>query len=209
MNKTFTLEELKNNYPNSMSANDNNLLVEAWKDSLPEDKLYTFGDNEKEVSEDYKESFTDEAYPQCNYCVGGALQMAFGVKEPSTIDNWQEGIFPSTSELAETLHYFCDIPYANTYSRFEFSEYHCSLKKHRDNLVHNEVEDEWIMSEICQREANYCREKCITTDDTKQTAYDLAHEIIDANDNDKIEAAWNYVQTVIDLYSEQKELKLQ
>ena len=60
MNKTFTLEELKNNYPNSMSANDNNLLVEAWKDSLPEDKLYTFGDNEKEVSEDYKEYFNNK-----------------------------------------------------------------------------------------------------------------------------------------------------
>ena len=109
LEKFPTVDEIKEKYPEPITANENSLRVDEWKDGLPEDKkTYTYiGDDINDAVE------TEEQYPHCNYCVGGAVQMAFGQMEPSFVDDWELGIFPRVMELAETLHYFCDIPYAS------------------------------------------------------------------------------------------------
>jgi len=52
-----TLEGVKSKYPDIMSAQKNKTLIENWENDERDD---------------------DELYPTCNYCIGGAIQMAFG-----------------------------------------------------------------------------------------------------------------------------------
>ena len=78
-----TVDDIKSEYPNAMTALHNRDLEELGEDIT------------------------------CNYCVGGALQMAFGEIKRGD-DDALEGIFPATDVLADTLHYFCKIPYSKT-----------------------------------------------------------------------------------------------
>ena len=81
-----TLEDIQSAYPDAMTADMNEGLVRKWLEELPEyKKTITAWDGERHahintyIEDDVIE--TDEIYPQCNYCVGGALQMAFGETE--------------------------------------------------------------------------------------------------------------------------------
>ena len=159
-----TLEEIRKEYPNPMTVDNNSLLVDAWKDSLPEDKLYVVGKGEVWETEE-----TDEQYPHCNYCVGGALHMAFDVHFE---EDRELGSFPRVNELAETLHYFCNMPYASVHN--DMIEYDCPFHPEHENR------------------------KCFNTDDSEQTAIDLASAIIDANDSERYEEAWEYVGQALD-----------
>ena len=106
--------------------------------------------------------------------------MAFGVMESGGIDSWEDGIFPRTEELAETLHYFCYMPYAS---------------------VHNNILDKTVKYD-CPF-SNHFNRKCFITDDSEeQTALDLAEAIIDANDTERYEDAWNYVGKALSMRGE-------
>ena len=178
-NRKFpTVEEMKETYPNPMTNDNNSLLVDAWKDSLPEDKLYVVGKGEVWETEE-----TNEQYPQCNYCVGGALQMAFGQMEPSFVDDWELGIFPRVMELAETLQYFCDIPNASknddaeSFEEFVFDMDKCLFPNHSNR-----------------------KESCLA-EGSETTAYTLAKEIIAFNDAGDFKNAWGCVAKALDIKS--------
>lgn len=173
-----TLEEIRKEYPNPMTSSDNGLLVDEWKDSLPEDKKTSsyIGDGIDDEVE------TDELYTQCNYCVGGALQMALGETAPSMIDDWRDGIFPRTGELATTLHYFFNFPYASIMDNLNPSEFKCPIPKHdnKECLI-TDGSDETVYV----RKAGELAEL--------DTAWSLASTIIEANDSGRFEEAWAYI----------------
>jgi len=135
-----TLEGVKSKYPNIMSTKTNETLIKNWEND----------------ERDY-----DEPYPHCNYCIGGAIQMAFGQIEIGDVDTsvYEDGIFPSITDLAETLHYYCGIPYALG------QEDYCMFPQH----------------EI---------QTCVTKDDSVDTAYELASDIIHSNDMEYFDDAW-------------------
>ena len=179
LEKFPTVDEIKEKYPEPITANENSLRVDEWKDGLPEDKkTYTYiGDDINDAVE------TEEQYPHCNYCVGGAVQMAFGQMEPSFVDDWELGIFPRVMELAETLHYFCDIPYASknddaeSFEEFVFDMDKCLFPNHSNR-----------------------KESCLS-EDSETTAYTLATEIIAFNDAGDFKNAWGCVAKALDIKS--------
>ena len=168
-----TLESIKADYPNSITADANEGLVRRWLEELPANKKTVIPwDDERHskintyIQDDVIE--TDERYPQCNYCVGGALQMAFGETEPSLRDDWKEGVFPATDVLADTLHYFCKIPYAD-------GDEPCSFSQHE--------EQECFLQ---------------SSNGMGATAYELAEELTKANDRGDFNGAWSCVEFALD-----------
>jgi len=111
------LEPIKKDYPNSMTSDMNEGLIRKWLEELPDDKKTVTPWNDEwhshlvsYIGDDVIE--TEELYPQCNYCVGGALQMALG-KEVNDTDR---GNFPSVENLAQTLQYHFKMPYGTAYN---------------------------------------------------------------------------------------------
>jgi len=167
-----TLDEIKADYPNPITADANEGLVRVWLEELPADKKTVSKWDEQRYSHinsyvGHDQIATEEQYPQCNYCVGGALQMAFGETEPSLVDEWMEGIFPATDVLADTLHYFCKIPYAGVDAICPFP--------------HHENKD--------------CLTRFPTSTDL--TAYELADELTRANDRGDFDYAWSCVEVAL------------
>jgi len=172
MNNPLTIESIKAEYPNPMTADANEGLVRRWLEELPEYKKTVtawddgqFSHINSYVGDDVIE--TDEQYPQCNYCVGGALQMAFGETEPSLRDDWKEGVFPGSDVLADTLHYFCNIPYAE-------GDEPCSFYQHE--------EQECFLQ---------------SSNGMGATAYELADELTRANDRGDFDYAWSCVEVAL------------
>ena len=113
----ITLEAIKKDYPNSITSDMNEGRIKKWLEELPDDKKTVTPWNEEwhshlvsYIGDDVIE--TDEPYPQCNYCVGGAVQMAFG-KE---VNNTDWGNFPSVDSLTQTLQYQCKIPFKTAFT---------------------------------------------------------------------------------------------
>jgi len=127
-----TIESLKSQYPDIMSAHKNQTLKENWEN------------NEREY---------DEPYPHCNYCIGGAIQMAFGEIKPLD-DDALDGIFPSITALAETLHWFLDIPYALG------QEGYCTFPRHKHRSC--------VTQEYMQKTAYVLAREIIRANDTEQ-----------------------------------------
>ena len=188
MNDLLTIESIKANYPNPITADANEGLVRRWLEELPADKKtvvswnkYAHSHINSYVGHDQIE--TDEQYPQCNYCVGGALQMAFGETEESLIDDRTAGIFPATDILADTLHYYCKIPYGY------------------EEPAHTICKD----SPTCVRGNYPCffpdhkGRDCFTNNSMGGTAYELADKITRANDRGDFDLAWSYVEFVLKL----------
>ena len=168
-----TLESIKADFPNSITADANEGLVRKWLEELPADKKTVIPwDDERHsqintyIQDDVIE--TDEQYPQCNYCVGGALQMAFGETEPSLRDDWKEGVFPAVDVLADSLHYFCNIPYAG-------------------------------VDDVCPFAFGHEDKDCLTRfpTSTDVTAYELADELTRANDRGDFDYAWSCVEVAL------------
>jgi len=183
-----TLESIKADYPDPITADANEGLVRKWLEGLPEyKKTVTSWDGVRHshintyIEDDVIE--TDEQYPQCNYCIGGALQMAFGETEPSDRDDSRDGIFPASDLLADTLHYYCEIPYgyeepAHTICKDSTTcirgDYPCFFPDHKGR-------------------------DCFTNNSTGGTAYELADKITRANDRGDFDEAWSYVEFVLKL----------
>ena len=183
-----TLEDIQSAYPDAMTADMNEGLVRKWLEELPEyKKTVTSWDGERHahintyIEDDVIE--TDEFYPQCNYCVGGALQMAFGETEPDDVDSSRDGIFPASDVLADTLHYYCEIPYGY------------------EEPAHTICKD----SPTCVRGNYPCffpdhkGRDCFTNNSMGGTAYELADKITRANDRGDFDEAWSYVDFVLTL----------
>ena len=172
-----TVESIKEEYPNSITADSNEGLIRKWLENLPVDKKHVIPwDNyfhshiNTYVGEDVIE--TDELYPQCNYCIGGALQMAFGETEQDDVDDSRQGIFPATQDLANTLHYFCEIPYKTVLP----SSLRCPFPQHKGRdcvIALSEADDDSV--------------------------YALADKITRANDRGDFDEAWSYVEFVLKL----------
>jgi len=185
-----TLEDIQSAYPDAMTADMNEGLVRKWLEELPEYKKTVtawddgqFSHINSYVGDDVIE--TDEHYPQCNYCVGGALQMALGETEPSIRDDWREGIFPSSDILADTIHYYCYIPYSG-----------------RDAESGNVLRDENDLASTnpCpfpQHEGKDCLMQF--PNDVNDGAFELADNITRANDRGDFDEAWSYVEFVLKL----------
>jgi len=120
----ITLEAIKKDYPNSITSDMNEGRIKKWLEELPDDKKTVTPWNEEwhshlvsYIGDDVIE--TDEPYPQCNYCVGGALQMALG-KESNNVNTVSlstiRGNFPSVDSLAETLQDQFKMPYGTAYN---------------------------------------------------------------------------------------------
>ena len=152
----LTVENIKSNYPNVMTATRNHKLVTDWEENERED---------------------DEAYDHCNYCIGGALQMALGEIEPFD-DDARNGIFPSSDDLGDTLHWFLNIPYKD-----EFPTYPPNVKK--TNPCH-----------FYQHKGQDCVQ---SSEGIDETAYELADEITKANDRGDFDYAWSCVEVVLKL----------
>ena len=115
----ITIEAIKKDYPNTITSDMNEGLIRKWLEELPDDKKTVTPWNDEwhsplvsYIGDDVIE--TDEPYPQCNYCVGGALQMALG-KESKNV-NTIRGNFPSVDNLAETLQDQFKMPYGTAYN---------------------------------------------------------------------------------------------
>lgn len=113
----ITLETIKKEYPNSITSDKHEGLLRKWLEELPDDKKTVTPWNDEwhshlvsYIGDDVIE--TEEPYPQCNYCVGGAVQMAFG-KE---VNNADGGNFPSVDSLTQTLQYQCKIPFKTAFT---------------------------------------------------------------------------------------------
>ena len=93
--------------------------------------------------------------------------MAFGEIEPDNVEDSRDGIFPSSADLANTLHYFCEIPYKTVLP----SSLRCPFLDHKGR-------------------------DCITAlskaDD--DSVYALADKITRANDRGDFDEAWSYVE---------------
>ena len=143
MAKQQTVEDIKNKYPNAMTATHNRDLLNSW--------------------------VGDEEFPSCNYCVGGALQLALGEIEPHD-DDARNGIFPSSDDLGDTLHYFCKIPYARTDTLLSLT---CHFYEHKG-------------------------QECVqSSEGMGETAYELADEITRANDRGDFGYAWSCVEVAL------------
>jgi len=142
-----TIEEIKSKYPDVMTADHNLELVD---------------NHNKTVS-------VFDPYPNCNYCIGGALQMAFGETSPDVVPDWRDGVFPAPEDLADTLHYFCKIPYGAGEDE--------TLRKYPCVVTEHEGQD------------------CFTNHG--ETAYSLADEITRANDRGDFDYAWSCVELAL------------
>ena len=143
-----TIEEIKSKYPNVMTAEQHQKLVDTHNLTVS----------------------VFDPYPNCNYCVGGALQMALGETEPDNVDDLRDGIFPASDILADTLHYYCEIPYGYTdYATFS-GDYPCPFPQHKDK-------DCFVKS--------------------GETAFTLADEITRANDRGDFDYAWSCVEAIL------------
>lgn len=181
-----TLEDIKRKYPDAMTADMNEGLVRKWLEELPAyQKTVIHWDDERhsQINTSIRDDIieTDEFYPQCNYCIGGALQMAFGETEFADRDDWKEGVFPASDVLADTLHYFCEIPYgyeepAHSICRDSITcvrgDYPCFFPDHKG-------------------------QDCFTQ--SSETAYALADKITRANDRGDFDYAWSCVEFVLKL----------
>ena len=176
-----TLNQLKEKYPNTITATENDRYVMAWKEQLPDHQkiVHDVGEELKPIIE------TDEEYPQCNYCVGGALQMAFHIKQPHDIEDWAAGLFPDVDELAETIHYVFRIPYAND----DDVENNAYLPSHGYTSTNTDFKC-WIKPPLDGG--------CVTSDLSEPTAYAVAKSIIEFNDTRKFDLAWDVVGKLID-----------
>ena len=174
-----TLEDIQSTYPDSMTADMNEGLVRKWLEELPEYKKTVtawddgqFSHINSYVGDDVIE--TDEEYPQCNYCIGGALQMALGEIE-SHDDDARNGIFPSSDDLGDTLHWFLNIPYKDE-SPDVATTNPCPFPDHKDK-------------------------DCLIQfpNDVNEGALELADKITPANDRGDFDLAWSYVEFVLKL----------
>ena len=176
-----TLSQLKEKYSDTITATENDKRVMAWKEQLPDHQkiVHDVGEELKPLIE------TDEEYPQCNYCVGGALQMAFDIKQPHDIEDWSAGIFPDVDELAETIHYVFRIPYAND----DDVENNVYLPSHGYTSTNTDFKC-WIKPPLDGG--------CVTSDLSEPTAYAVAKSIIEFNDTREFDLAWKVVGKLID-----------
>jgi len=180
----ITVESIKNEYPNVITADANEGLIRVWLEELPADKktitpwddLRHFHVNSY-VGDDVIE--TEEQYPQCNYCVGGALQMAFGEVEPSLVDDWTTGVFPASELLADTLHYYCEIPYG-----------------YEDYLINHDIAS--LSEDYPCPFPEHNSQDCFRKNSTGETAYELADEITRANDRGDFDYAWSCVEIALE-----------
>ena len=178
-----TLDSIKVDYPNPITADANEGLMRRWLEELPANKKTVTAWDAKRYSHintyvGHDQIETDEEYPQCNYCVGGALQMALGEIEPHD-DDARNGIFPSSDDLGDTLHYFCKIPYARTDTLLSLT---CHFYEHKG-------------------------QECVqSSEGMGETAYELADEITRANDRGDFGYAWSCVEVAL-AYSETNDHK--
>ena len=183
-----TLEDIQNAFPDAMTADMNEGLVRRWLEELPEYKKTVtawddgqFSHINSYVGDDVIE--TEEFYPQCNYCVGGALQMAFGETEFGDVDNPRDGIFPASDILADTLHYYCEIPYG-------YEEPAHAICKDNSPCIRGDYPCFF---------PDHKGQDCFTNNSTGGTAYELADKITRANDRGDFGEAWSYVEFVLKL----------
>jgi len=195
MDNLPTIESIKADYPNPITADANEGFIRRWLEELPADKKtvipwdnYFHSHINTYVGEDVIE--TDEFYPQCNYCVGGALQMAFGETEPDNVDDSRDGIFPGSDILADTLHYYCMIPYSGS-----------------SRLLQNLILEENVskFSDIAETDScpfpQHEGKDCLMQfpNDVNDGAFELADKITRANDRGDFDEAWSYVEYVLKL----------
>ena len=138
-----TVEDIKSDYPDVMTALHNYDLIKSGADVT------------------------------CNYCVGGAVQLALGEMSLGDSGDGPGGIFPGAEELADTLHYFCEIPYGEegVPPLISSGKYPCLFAQHKG-------------------------QNCFTQSD--ETAYALADKIRRANDRGDFDEAWSYVEVALD-----------
>ena len=98
--------------------------------------------------------------------------MAFGETEQDDVDDSRQGIFPATQDLANTLHYFCEIPYKTVLP----SSLRCPFPDHKGRdcvIALSEADDDSV--------------------------YALADKITRANDRGDFDEAWSYVEFALKL----------
>jgi len=191
-----TLEDIQNAFPDAMTADMNEGLVRRWLEELPEYKKTVtawddgqFSHINSYVGDDVIE--TEEFYPQCNYCVGGALQMAFGETEPDNVDDSRDGIFPGSDILADTLHYYCMIPYSGMDALFFECGYDAeNVSKFSDIGVTDPCPFPQHKDKDCLMQF---------PNDINEGAFELADKITKANDRGDFDYAWSYVEYVLKL----------
>lgn len=195
MDNLPTLESIKAEYPNPITADANEGLVRRWLEGLPEDKKTVsswdgvrYSHINTYVGDDIIE--TDEFYPQCNYCIGGALQMAFGETEPDNVDDSRDGIFPGSDILADTLHYYCKIPYSGSSRLLQNLILEENVSKFSDISVTDPCPFPQHTSKDCLMQF---------PNDVNEGAYELADKITRANDRGDFDEAWSYVEFVLKL----------
>ena len=155
-----TIEEIKSKYPDIMTADHNQELVDIHIA------------NGVDIHNTTVSVF--DPYPDCNYCIGGALQMALGEIE-SHDDDARNGIFPSSDDLGDTLHWFLNIPYKDE-SPDVATTNPCPFPDHKDK-------------------------DCLIQfrNDVNEGALELADKITRANDRGDFDLAWSYVEFVLKL----------
>ena len=196
MDNLPTIESIKAEYPNPITADANEGLIRVWLEELPADKKnvipwdnYFHSHINTYVGEDVIE--TDEFYPQCNYCIGGALQMAFGETEPDNVDDSRDGIFPGSDILADTLHYYCMIPYSGMDALFFECGYDAeNVSKFSDIGVTDPCPFPQHKDKDCLMQF---------PNDINEGAFELADKITKANDRGDFDYAWSYVEFALEL----------
>ena len=116
--------------------------------------------------------------------------MAFGETEPDDVDSSRDGIFPASAALADTLHYFCEIPYSGS-----------------SRLLQNLILEENVskFSDISVTDPcpfpDHAGKDCLIQfpNDINDGAFELADNITRANDRGDFDEAWSYVEYVLKL----------
>jgi len=155
-----TLEEIKSKYPDVMTADHNQELVDIH---------IANGVDIVDIHNTTVSVF--DPYPDCNYCIGGALQMALGEIEPYD-DDARNGIFPSSDDLGDTLHWFLNIPYKDEFPDVATTN-PCHFYEHKG-------------------------QDCVqSSEGIGETAYELAEDITKANDRGDFNYAWSCIELAL------------
>ena len=152
-----TIEEIKSKYPDVMTADHNQELV---------DMHITNG---VDVHNTAVSVF--DPYPNCSYCVGGALQLALG-EVTLHDDDARNGVFPSSDDLGDTLHWYLHIPYKDEFPDVATTN-PCQFSEHEG-------------------------QDCVqSSEGIGETAYELAEAITRANDRGDFNLAWSCVELAL------------
>ena len=116
--------------------------------------------------------------------------MALGETEFADRDDSKEGVFPGSDILADTLHYYCKIPYSGSSRLFQNLILDENVSKFSDIGVTDPCPFPQHKDKDCLMQF---------PNDINEGAFELANKITKANDRGDFDYAWSYVEFVLKL----------